>query len=198
MIKINALGKPCPLPVIMTKNALKELTTGEIEITIDNEISVQNVEKLCLELGYKYNVVEEEEIYKVLISKNLEPIVNTFNVEKLEKAEENIVIVIDSDEMGKGDIELGKTLMKGFLYTLTEIEKLPKTIIFYNSGVLLGTETAETWEDIKNLSDKGVEILFCGACTNFYEITDRVRIGEITNMYNIVNKQLRASKVIKP
>ncbi|MGL5049873.1 MAG: sulfurtransferase-like selenium metabolism protein YedF [Fusobacteriaceae bacterium] len=198
MIKINALGKPCPLPVIMTKNALKELTTGEVEITIDNEISVQNVEKLCLELGYKYNVVEEEEIYKVLISKNLEPIVNTFNVEKLEKTEENIVIVIDSDEMGKGDIELGKTLMKGFLYTLTEIEELPKTIIFYNSGVLLGTETAETSEDIKNLSDRGVEILFCGACTNFYGITDKVRIGEITNMYNIVNKQLRASKVIKP
>lgn len=198
MIKIDALGKPCPLPVILTKNALKELTTGEVEISIDNEISVQNVEKLCLELGYRYTISQEGDVYKVSITKSLEPIISSFVSEKLERVEENIVIVIDSDEMGKGDSALGKTLMKGFLYTLTEMETLPKTLIFYNSGVLLGTVSSETFEDIKTLSERGVEILFCGACTNFYKVTENIKVGEITNMYNILNKQMLAGKVIKP
>lgn len=194
MIKIDALGKPCPLPVIMTKNALKDLNSGEVEISIDNDISVQNVEKLCLELGYKYTVLKEGDIYKVSINKN---IFENIAME-VEEISENIVVVIDSDEMGKGDSVLGKTLMKGFLYTLTEMETLPKTVIFYNSGVLLGMETVETSEDVKILWEKGVEILFCGACTNFYKVTENIKIGEITNMYNILNKQIKASKVIKP
>lgn len=100
--------------------------------------------------------------------------------------------------MGKGDPELGRILMKGFIYTLTEVEVLPKTIIFYNEGVKLAVENSESLNDLKNLEERGVEILCCGTCVNFYGLTDEVKIGSITNMYNIVNKQMNARRVIKP
>ena len=78
------------------------------------------------------------------------------------------------------------------------MEVLPKTIIFYNEGVKLAVENSESLKDLKNLEERGVEILCCGTCVNFYGLTDEIKIGSITNMYNIVNKQMYARRVIKP
>ncbi|MBP6323337.1 MAG: sulfurtransferase-like selenium metabolism protein YedF, partial [Fusobacteriaceae bacterium] len=108
------------------------------------------------------------------------------------------VIVIDSDEMGKGDPKLGKALMKAFIYTLTELETLPETIILYNKGVFLVAEGSDSIEDLEKLSSLGVNIFSCGACVNFYELVEKVKIGSVTNMYNILNLQTKAKRIIKP
>ncbi len=193
IIKIDAIGDKCPIPVIKTKNALKEIESGVLEVLVDNEISIENVEKMCLEKKLSYSIVKDNNIYKISIVKT--------NENKKENSEENTlgtVIVIDSDEMGKGDPKLGKALMKAFIYTLTELETLPETIILYNKGVFLAAEGSDSIEDLEKLSSLGVNIFSCGACVNFYELVEKVKIGSVTNMYNILNLQTKARRIIKP
>lgn len=193
IIKIDAIGDKCPLPVIKTKNALKEIESGVLEVLVDNEISMENVEKICLEKKLSYSIIKDNNIYKISIVKT--------NENKKENSEENTlgtVIVIDSDEMGKGDPKLGKALMKAFIYTLTELETLPETIILYNKGVFLAAEGSDSIEDLEKLSSLGVNIFSCGACVNFYELVEKVKIGSVTNMYNILNLQTKARRIIKP
>lgn len=192
MIKVNAIGEVCPVPIIMTKNALKEIEIGEVETSVDNKISIENLEKLAKELGYKYALSQENDIYKIIITKTKE------NEKTIKNDEDNTVVVIDSLTMGNGEKELGEVLMKGFIYTLTELEVLPKTILLYNEGVKLICEGSNSLDDLAKLQDKGVEIMACGVCINYYNLVDKIKVGSITNMYNIVSKQTKGTRVIKP
>lgn len=190
MVKVNAVGFVCPVPVIMTKKALNEIAEGEVEVLVDNETAKQNLEKLAKELGYEFKSCKLEENFQVIINKKP-------NEDKKETKEENIVVVIDSDEMGKGDEELGKILVKGFIYSLTEMETLPKTVILYNKGVLLATVNENTIEDLKKLESMGVEVISCGTCANYYHVQDKLQVGSLTNMYTIVDRQFKATKLIR-
>lgn len=191
MIKVDARGQVCPTPIIMTKRALKEIETGKIEVLVDNPISAENIQKMCTELGFPFEVVRDGEVFTISIEK-------MDKEQEEERAEKGTVVVIEGDTMGKGDEILGKTLIKGFLYTFTEMENLPDTIIFYNRGVFLASEKSESAQDIKALEARGVEILCCGACVNFYGLQEEIKVGTITNMYNIVEKQMKGKKIIKP
>lgn len=191
MVKVDAIGQVCPVPIIMTKNALKDIEEGQVEVSVDNRISLENLQKMSKEMGYDYTVEESGDIFKIVINKMRESV-------ELRESEENTVVVIDSLHMGKGDAELGRILMKGFIYTLSEIEELPKTILFYNEGVKLAIDGAESLQDLKSLEERGVEILSCGTCLNFYGITEKLRVGSVTNMYTILERQTKATRVIKP
>lgn len=190
MLKVNAVGFVCPVPVIMTKKALNEIAEGEVEVLVDNETAKQNLEKLAKELGYEFKSCEVEENFQVVIYKKQ-------SSDKKETKDENIVVVIDSDQMGKGDEELGKILVKGFIYSLTEMETLPKTVILYNKGVLLATVNENTIEDLKKLESIGVEVISCGTCANYYHVQDKLQVGSLTNMYTIVDRQFKATKLIR-
>lgn len=191
MVKVDAIGQVCPVPIIMTKNALKDIEEGQVEVSVDNRISLENLQKMSKEMGYDYTVEESGDIFKIVINKMRESV-------ELRESEENTVVVIDSLHMGKGDVELGRILMKGFIYTLSEMEELPKTILFYNEGVKHAIEGAESLQDLKSLEERGVEILSCGTCLNFYGITEKLRVGSVTNMYTILERQMKATRVIKP
>lgn len=190
MVKVNAVGFVCPVPVIMTKKALNEIAEGEVEVLVDNETAKQNLEKLAKELGYEFKSCEASGNFQVIINKKE-------TSDKKETKEENIVVVIDSDQMGKGDEELGKILVKGFIYSLTEMETLPKTVILYNKGVLLATVNENTIEDLKKLESMGVEVISCGTCANYYHVQDKLQVGSLTNMYTIVDRQFKATKLIR-
>lgn len=191
MIKVNAVGEVCPKPVIMTKKALKEIESGVVEVSVDNQTSKENVEKMAKEMGHTFETKEEGNVFVITITKA---------GEKQEKSskEENIVISIGSDKMGEGEDELGKILIKGFIYALTEAETLPKTVLLYNKGVLLASTFEDTVKDLKVLEERGVEILSCGTCANFYHVQDQIKVGTLTNMYTILERQMKATKVIKP
>lgn len=195
VIKVNAIGQTCPIPVIMTKNALKEITEGVVEITIDNKISKENIEKFSKEMGFSFKTREENGVFFIEINKTNSEILPKTSISN---GEDNTVIVIASDKMGDGEAALGETLIKGFIYTLTEMETLPKAILFYNKGVFLTASNETTIKDLKLLEERGVEILSCGACLNFYHLENNIAVGSITNMYNIIDKQMKASKVIRP
>ena len=191
MIKVNAIGEVCPKPVIMTKKALKEIESGVVEVSVDNQTSKENVEKMAKEMGHTFETKEEGNVFVITITKA---------GEKQEKSseEENIVISIGSDKMGEGEDELGKILIKGFIYALTEAETLPKTVLLYNKGVLLASTFEDTVKDLKVLEERGVEILSCGTCANFYHVQEQIKVGTLTNMYTILERQMKATKVIKP
>lgn len=195
IIKVDAIGDKCPVPVIKTKNALKDIQEGILEVLVDNPISMENVEKMCIEKKLAYSVVKDGEIYKISITKTNEKVEAT---EEKKEDSNGTVVVIEADEMGKGDSRLGKTLMKAFVYTLTELETLPETIILYNRGVFLAAEGSESVEDLEKLVSMGVNIVSCGACVNFYELTEKIKVGTITNMYNILNLQMKSKRIIKP
>ena len=113
-------------------------------------------------------------------------------------AQKTTVVVISADHMGEGDEELGRILIKGFIFALTQQEHLPSTILFYNGGAKLTCEGSESLEDLKDLAARGVEILTCGTCLNFYGITEKLQVGSVTNMYDIVERMSSADRVIKP
>ena len=194
MIKVNAIGDVCPIPVVKTKKAMQELNgAGTIEVLVDNEIAVTNVTKMASAAGgtvTSEKLAEKE--YKIVIE------VSGENAACEACEEENLVVVISSDRMGSGNDALGKVLIKGFIFAITQLDKLPKTMLFYNGGATLTAEGSDSLEDLKHLEEQGVEILTCGTCLNYYELTDKLQVGSVTNMYTIVEKMAGADKIIQP
>lgn len=111
---------------------------------------------------------------------------------------EDVVLVISSEKMGEGNDELGGILIKSFIYALTDLEKIPSTIIFYNGGAKLTTKESPILEDLKKLEEAGAEILTCGTCLNYFGLTESLSVGKVTNMYTIAEKMDSAIKIIKP
>lgn len=113
------------------------------------------------------------------------------------------MIFINSNTIGRGDDELGVALMKSFLYALTKSavpagrqEDKPSKIIFMNGGVKLVVEGSEVVDSLKELIDSGVQMLACGTCLDFFKLKDKVAVGEVSNMYEILSSFLAADKVI--
>ncbi len=113
-------------------------------------------------------------------------------------AKKNTLVVISSNTMGEGNPELGKTLLKGFIYALAQQDELPEQMLFYNGGAYLTCEGSPSLEDLKSLEEQGVEIRTCGTCLNFYGLTEKLQVGEVTNMYDIVERMSKADRIIKP
>ena len=205
MIKVNAMGEACPIPVVKTLNAIKALSGPEvIETSVDNATAVQNLIRMADKKGcpVKSEKISDTE-YKVTITVGeaaLSEPVDTENVvcELPRNAKKNTVVVISSKAMGHGGDELGTALMKGFIYALSQQEELPTTILFYNGGATIPVEGSVSLEDLKNMEAQGVEILTCGTCLNFYGLTEKLAVGEVTNMYTIVEKMTGADLIVKP
>jgi len=196
LIKIDAMGLACPLPVIQTKKALRNIEeNGSVETMVDNESSMENLLKMAKEMKLEssYEKVEEHK-YKVVITKGEGSSASSNDTVSTDK----MVIAISSDRMGEGIDELGDVLIKGFIYTLTEMEVMPTTVLFYNGGAKLSVEDAPTLEDLKTLEKMGVEILTCGTCLNYYSLGDKLAVGEVTNMYTIMERLQGADKLIRP
>lgn len=211
MLKVvNAMGDACPIPVVKTKNAIKELIgAGMVETLVDNEIAVQNLTKMAQQKNYGVRSEKlGENQYRVIMT--IGESADEAGAEAVEEetiAEEtcmpdgrkgNKVVVISSSYMGTGDDELGAVLMKGFIYALSQQDELPKTILFYNSGAKLACEMSPTLEDLMSLEANGVEILTCGTCLNHYGLTEKLKVGGVTNMYVITEKMMQADLIVKP
>lgn len=204
---VDARGMACPLPVVNAKKAAEEMQTGDIlTILVDNEIAVQNLQKFANHKGYQ-SVGEKlgENEYAV----NMQIISGeTKSAEQPEEAEEiscspdakkkGMVVVLSANVMGTGEEKLGKALMKAFVFALTKQDLLPETILCYNSGAYLTCEGADTLEDLRCLEAEGVNILTCGTCLDFYGIKEKLAVGSVTNMYEIVEMMENAGKLIRP
>lgn len=206
MITVNSMGDACPIPVIKTKKALQELQGADVlEVLVDNEIAVQNVTKLAESQGAK--VVSQqsgEKEYKVIITVGEAADKNTAEEHTVSQGscccsqEKDMVVVISSDRMGEGNDKLGTVLMKGFIFAVSKLDKLPSAILFYNGGAKLTAEGSDSLTDLQEMLDQGVEIMTCGTCLDYYELKDKLKVGTVTNMYSIVETMNNADQIIRP
>lgn len=209
--EIDAIGKACPIPVIMAK---KEIDNGNNDflVKVDNNIAVENLKRLANSQGFISNVESEGNIFKIHLHRNFNKVseVNiendSENCEECNEILENLVgtenkkdtwsVFIGNDVIGNGNEELGKSLMKMYFYTISESEDLPKSILFMNNGVKVPTLNEQAIEHLQKLEESGVEILVCGACLNFYGLEEKLKVGKVSNMYDITNYMNESSKVI--
>ena len=200
---IDATGQECPLPVVRAKKALDKIPEGQLEVHVDNENSANNLQKLAKSLGCTSKREDRaKDLYVITFekgkgAKEVDPdSPDAYTPEETKFCD--AVVVINSETMGVGDDILGKNLMKAFIFSISQQDELPRTMIFYNGGVHWTTEGTEAYDDLSALADAGVEVLSCGNCLKYYKLEDKLVIGEVTNMYEIVEKQINADVVVQP
>ncbi len=194
MKEIDCRGMTCPQPVVTTKQALDQLKEGELIIIVDNLSSSGNVERFARSQSCSVEVERKGEDFNIHIQKargkDEEKIAG--QAEKVKK----VVVYINSNLLGGGDEDLGSFLMKAFLKTLLNLEKKPDRLILINSGVRLASEGSEVLEP--KLSEAGTQILSCGTCLEFYELKGKLKVGVVSNMFDIIQSMLEADRLIRP
>ncbi len=204
-MKLDERGKQCPLPVIETKKALERSVPGTvIEVMVDNEIAVQNLLKMAEHKGLAH---QEEKLAEQKFCVRITAAADHGRIAAEEEAEpeqvsagirQGLVAAIGASVMGQGDDVLGKVLMKSFIYALSQQDTLPQTVLLFNGGAFLSCEGSESVQDLQAMAAEGVEILTCGTCLNHYGLTEKLAVGSVTNMYDIVERMTRAKSVVRP
>ncbi|MDY5026764.1 MAG: sulfurtransferase-like selenium metabolism protein YedF [Oliverpabstia sp.] len=204
---VDARGMACPLPVVNAKKAAEEMHAGDVlTVLVDNEIAVQNLQKFANHKGYQVSgekLAENEYAVKMQItSGEMQPAQEADEKEEIsctpDTKKKGMVVVLSANVMGTGEEKLGKALMKAFVFALTRQDVLPETILCYNTGAYLTCEGADTLEDLKSLEAEGVNIMTCGTCLDFYGMKEKLALGSVTNMYEIVETMENAGKLIRP
>lgn len=194
-VEVDARGLDCPKPVIQTKKAIEKMDVDNVLTIVDNKIAKENVSKLADNLNCNYTVEEIGSDYYIDIHK-----CEILEKEVLPERKASIhetVIVVGKDKLGEGNDELGEVLIKGYFYTLTEVQPYPKAILFLNGGVNLTIEGSAVLENLRILESQGVEILSCGTCLDYYMAKDKLAVGGVSNMFTIVEHMNNAKNTIR-
>jgi selenium metabolism protein YedF len=197
---VNAQGLVCPKPLIMTKKALGKIAEGEaFTLLIDNATSKQNVERFLTDNGARCESVEKDGVFTLTVTKGARELSSPDAAAYCTAPPPRPhVIAFKRDKMGFGSEELGEILAKACINTILEVEPLPSTIVFYNSGIHLALQGSPVVETLKNLESRGVKILVCGTCVDYYGKKDQVAVGIVSNMYDILETLTAAGHVVTP
>ena len=204
---IDCKGMNCPLPVVNAKKAAEELSSGDVlTVLVDNEIAVQNLLRFASGKGFDASSEKKGEkefaVTMAIAAGQSAPAEAEAEEEEivcaLDSRKKGMLVVLSANVMGGGDEKLGKSLMKAFVFALTKQDQLPETILCYNTGAYLTCEGADTLEDLKSMEAEGVTILTCGTCLDFYGMKEKLAVGSVTNMYDIVERMESAGTVVRP
>lgn len=208
MKKVDCRGLNCPEPVLRTKKALDEESTEPLEIIVDNETARDNVLRFLGSRGYNPTWEEKEGFYYLQApaapgktgeekaSAGDRSAVQPAEVEKAPGIEKNTVLLISSDQLGTGSVELGQLLMRNFIYTLAQGENIPPAMVFMNAGVKLTIRESPVRDELLAFQERGVQILVCGTCLDYYKLKEVHFCGQVSNMYDISELMLDAEKVL--
>lgn len=191
---LDLKGMACPKPVLETQKAFKNLETTEFEVIVDNVAARENLKRLANSKGYSVQVSEEGTIITVNIKRDPatseeedgQEYVAACDIELDSNVSSGKVLMLKSEFLGEGNDELGKVLMKGFLYTITETKPYPEKVVLLNSAIKLSTINEETVLHLKKLEEAGTKIYSCGTCLSYYELADQLKVGVVGNMYDVV------------
>ena len=199
---IDCKGMACPLPVVNAKKASEELKTGDVlTVLVDNEIAVQNLSRFAEHKGFGVSAEKKSDKEYAVIMTVSGAAEETKEEEVscvMDSRRKGMLVVLSANVMGTGDAKLGTSLMKAFVFALTKQDQLPNTILCYNTGAYLTCEGADTLEDLKLMESEGVTVLTCGTCLDFYGLKEKLAVGGVTNMYDIVKRMENAAQIIKP
>ena len=202
---IDVRGMACPLPVVNAKKASEGMQAGDVlAVLVDNEIAVQNLLRLAVHKGFEA-ASEKRAEKEFAVTMRISGAAKSVRVEAEEESaciadgrKKGMLVALSSNVMGSGDEKLGRALMKAFVFALTKQDRLPETILCYNGGAQLSCEGADTLEDLKLLESEGVTILTCGTCLDFYGLKEKLAVGGVTNMYDIVERMENARMIVRP
>lgn len=197
---LDVKGLKCPMPLIQTKKALKEIEKDEtLRIIIDNETSVKNVEHFLTDNGMEISQSEKGGIFEIVVNKNendLEDVAAEAYCSTSVETDKSYVVMLAKDRLGEGSEELGNALVGAMLNSLKSMDTMPDRILIMNSGVNLVVKGALFLPQLKELEEAGVEILTCGACLDYFGKMEELAIGRVSNMHEILESMLNAGKVI--
>lgn len=202
MKTVDARGKSCPLPVVETRRALKEAAGEPVQTFVDNEIAVQNLQKMAAQMGLATENSGVNGDFSVTFYAPADSVVmadapkNACGCAPMIFAE--MVVALSSNTMGAGDDTLGAALMKGFVYALTQLDHPPAAVLLYNGGAKLSCEGSDSAADLKMLEQAGTEVLTCGTCLDFYGLKETLAVGDVTNMYAITERLAGAARILRP
>ncbi|MDN4510514.1 MULTISPECIES: sulfurtransferase-like selenium metabolism protein YedF [Gordonibacter] len=202
---IDAFGMQCPKPLVLAK---KEIDAGcrELSVQVDNETAVKNLTRLGGKTGLAVSVDEIEGGWLVSFAEGDGSAAPAPAPEAAPVAAGascaagggcGYAVFVGKDHVGAGDGELGYNLMKMALYTLSESDDVPASLLFMNAGVkLVAGGEQQVVDSVRALAEKGTEVLVCGTCLDFYGYKDQLAVGEVSNMYDILGRMQEAAKVI--
>lgn len=204
MHTVDTKGLACPAPIIATKRALREAGEGEtIVVLTDNQTSLNNLTRFLKDNKARFSVEGTNSEWTVTITGRNSDV-------ELTDAEEycavdiphfsmgDFVIAFTSDKMGEGTEELGRLLMVNFIKAIKDLDKLPSKMVFYNKGVELGRNDSPVVEHLRDLEQMGVKLYFCATCTKYYSLEEKISLGTLSNMYEIVQIMASSGNVVKP
>lgn len=228
MKTLDCKGLACPEPVLRTRSFIEKQNPSEFLVIVDNSPAVENITRYVNNNGYTVKNVKKTddscfELSIQQVESTMDQHKETLSFEKTHfftdteifnknpmflKDGENpaptegcdkkrkTVVLLATDKLGHGADELGAKLMENFLATLTEMDIWQ--IIMVNGGVHLATKEGKPLESLKKLAEQGVKINVCGTCLNHFGLLEAKKIGETTNMLDIVTTLDLADKVIRP
>ncbi|MGE4292582.1 MAG: sulfurtransferase-like selenium metabolism protein YedF [Desulfovibrio sp.] len=204
---LECQGLPCPQPVLKCKKCIENDAPNALTVVVDNEPARENVSRFLASKGYGVSVEERDGLLTVHgVQENAAAstadaqncaVCRVMSGEEIETLSARTVAFITTEYLGSGDDELGSKLMLNFLATLPELGASLWRIVLVNGGVRLACEGHPCLEKLQALADAGVSILVCGTCLDFFGLLADKRVGETTNMLDVVTSLQLASKVIK-
>ncbi len=195
---LDAFGKQCPMPLVMVKKALGEGAT-DVQIKVDNDTAVKNLSRLAQKqgLGFAVEAIEGGYLVKFSGEAAVAEAAQAPVLAGLGSTGSGYAFFVGKDHVGEGDPTLGRNLMKMAIYTLAESDDVPSSVLFMNSGVkLVCGEEPQVVESCNKLIERGCEVLVCGTCLNFYGLSEKLEVGEVSNMYDILSRMQEAAKTI--
>ncbi len=194
---LDCRGLACPQPVILTKKALDQRPEA-LTVIVDNAAAKENVAKFASAGGYGVSIEAAGGLYHVrmLAGTNIAQPTAPAPATELSATDERPVFLISKDTLGHGSDTLGAILIKSFFVSLLETNPLPKTIMLINSGVYLAAQESPVLPAMQELSGRGVNILVCGTCLDYFELKEKLAVGSVTNMYSILNELTGSSCAI--
>ena len=194
--ELDCRGLACPAPVLQTKNLIEKDDPDVIRVTVDNEAAKQNVTRFLGTRNYDVTVDRDGGDLHVIGTRDrkAKPVAPVHEAQDTEK--KKIMVMVPNNCMGHGDDELGARLVVNFLKTLKEMGDELWRLVFLNNGVKLTIEGSEVLPDLRELQEDGTTILVCGTCLDHFNVLEKKRVGETTNMLDIVTAMQLADKVI--
>ncbi|MFW6382250.1 MAG: sulfurtransferase-like selenium metabolism protein YedF [Bacillota bacterium] len=185
MKTINCSGLDCPEPVVKAKKALEN--NNKVKIFVDNEVAANNVSRMAVNLGYQVDETHiSDDKYELLIYGKSKKGSSELSTDGVKISPDTDVILITSERLGEGPAELGSLLMKGLLKTIADLSSQPDSLVLMNNGVKLATINQETVATLRGLVDDGLNLKVCGTCLEYLDLKDELKVGQISNMYEIL------------
>jgi selenium metabolism protein YedF len=191
---IDCRSMACPVPVLTVKRALAEAGEETVQVLVDPGAPRENVARFAANRGYE--VVEAAIEGGFALTLSAAGVMPT-PVPENKTRTGGVVMLVGSDRLGDGAEELGRLLMKNFIISLLDQDELPDRLLFLNTGVFLTTEGSEILETLEKLGNRGMEVLSCGACLDFFHRKEQLRAGGVTNMFTIAESLIKAGSVIR-